>query len=147
MKSIAFLLLCAFAITLSAKCQSPEFSKGETDRDVVVSFEDSFKGFPIKLRSSDGLIWEGKAKASLAASSLTILVSTECTPSGECFKVRGFISNGEKSALDTNVDFENKTITLKKGTKFEVVKGDDERWTHLGPSDKMPDCNTNQMSH
>lgn len=143
MKRIAFLLVVAFVITLSAKCKSPEFSKGEIGKDIVVSFEDSFKGFPVKLQSSDGLIWEGTAKVNLSSESSIIRVNKECSPSGECFKISGFITDGEKSTLDANVDFKNRTITLKKGTKFEVVKGDDERWNHSGP---MPDCNEQNTS-
>lgn len=138
------LLVAAFTVTLSAKCQSPEFPKGSIDKDITASFAEASKGIQVKLHTDSGLTFEGTAKGSLASSSYTILLDKECNSSGECFKIKGFVSNGEISALKAKIDPSKDAITILSGTKFEVVKGYDERWAHLSPSDKMPDCNSEQ---
>lgn len=137
MKKIAFLLAGVISVSLSAKCIPPVFPKGEVDKDIVASFKE-FHELPLELKTNDGLIYKGVAKASLGSLSATIIVDKECSQNGECFKVHGFVSNGEISALPITIDPDKGNITLKKGTKFEVVKGDDERWHHSG---EMPKCN------
>lgn len=135
MKTFTFIAI--LGISLSAKCLPPEAIKGTTDKDIGATFKEAFKGIPVKLHADNGLIYNGTAKGSLASSSYTILLDKECNTSGECFKIKGFVSNGEKSALNAKVDLNTYTMTIPSGTKFEVIKGDDERWNHTGP---MPDC-------
>lgn len=137
MKKIAFLLAGVISVSLSAKCVPPVFPKGEVDKDMVASFKE-FHELPLELKTNDGLTYKGVAKASLSSSSATIIIDKECSQNGECFKVYGFVSDGEKSALPVTIDLDKDKITLKKGTKFEVIKGDDERWNHSG---EMPKCN------
>lgn len=137
MKPIAFLLAGILSVSLFAKCTPPVFPKGEVDKDIVGTFKE-YHDFPVELKTNDGLTYKGVAKVSLAPSNITIIVDKECSPTGECFKMHGFVSNGEVSALPVTIDPAKDNITLKKGIKFEVVKGDDERWIHNG---EMPKCN------
>lgn len=145
MKQNIFLLLAVMLATqMSAKCITPVMPEGVINTDITVSIADSFrKNIPVQLKTDDGSTWEGEAKASLVTPSFTITINKECMPNGKCYSVKGFLSDGEISALKAKFDVKNgnDAVTLVKGTKFQVIKGDDERWIHIGSSDKMPDCN------
>lgn len=131
-------LISILSIGLFAKCLSPEFPKGSIDKDIVASIKEAQKGIAVELHTDSGLIYHGVAKGSLSSSSYAILLNKECSPSGECFKIKGFVSNGEISALKAKIDSKTYAMTIPSGTKFEIIKGDDERWNHSG---SMPDCN------
>lgn len=137
MKNIAFLFVGVISVSLSAKCIPLVYSKGEVNKDIVNTFKE-YQRLPLELKTNDGLTHKGIAKISFVSSNAAIFIDKECSQNGECFKVRGFVSNGEISSLPVKIDPDKGTITLKKGTKFEVVKGDDERWNHNG---EMPKCN------
>lgn len=135
MKTLALIII--LSIGLSAKCLTPEYPKGSIDKDIAASFEEASKGIQVKLHTDNALTFEGTAKGSISSSSYTILLDKECSSSGECFKIRGFVASGDISALEAKIDSSKDMITIPSGTKFEIIKGDDERWSHVG---QMPDC-------